>query len=99
MPSSIFPLAGAGTGKLDARAGLTLAGLVDGQRSPIEFMAIETAHGYASFFGRVHFHEGEPPGSARNLVDDQGTANDRTDFLEQIAQVLFRGVKRQVSDE
>ena len=75
------------------------AGFIDGEGAAIEFLAIELRDGGGGFFLCSHGDEGEAAGLAREFVHDQFATADVAGLFEQVENVAFGGVERQVTDE
>ena len=88
------PTAETATGALFAGTGF-----IDSDGASIEFLAVELRDGSVGFFLRSHFHERETAGLAGELVHDQFAFGDVARLLEQVEDVSFGGVKRQIPYE
>ena len=82
-------------------AGTIFAGtrFIDGEGATVEFFAVEIGNGFGRFFLRAHGDEGETAGLAREFVHDQFARCDIAGLFEEVQNVAFGGVKRQVAYE
>jgi hypothetical protein len=78
---------------------LTGTGFVDSECSTVEFFAVEIGHGFIGFFLRAHLHEGKSAGLARKFVHDEFATGDITGLFEQVQNVAFSRIERQVAHE
>jgi hypothetical protein len=78
---------------------LTGTGFVDGQRTAVQFLAVEISHGFVGFFLSAHLDERKSAGLARELVHDEFATGDIAGLFEQVENVAFGRVKRQVAHE
>jgi hypothetical protein len=82
-------------------AGTLLAGtgFVDGHLPAVEFLAIEPGDGRSGLLRRGHRHKREATGLVGELVQDEFARGDVSGLLEQVEDIAFSGVKRQVAYE
>jgi hypothetical protein len=71
--------------------------LIDGQRTTIDFLAVEFRNGCLRFFCSAHFHETESTGTTRHAIIDHLHPRDIARLGEEIGQVVFRHAKGQVA--
>jgi hypothetical protein len=75
------------------------AGFIDYQVAIAKKAAIQHLDSLAGLFLRRHLDEAEAPWAARELVRDDPNGLDGPGLLEQLTQVFFRSLKREVPDE
>jgi len=73
--------------------------LVYFQRSPADFLAVQTRHGLARFLIVGHFDEGESASPARFPVHGDVNAGDLSVGFKERAQLRFGGLKIQIPDK
>ena len=85
------------TTEVATRTFFARTGFIDGERTAVEFFAIELRDGSVGFFLRSHFHERETAGLVGEFVHDQFAFSDRTGLFEQVEDIAFGGIERQVT--
>jgi len=70
---------------------------IDGQRTAIDFLAMEFRDGCLRFFRRAHFDKAEAAGTPRHAIIDHLHPRDIARLGKKIGQVVFRHAKGQVA--
>ena len=78
---------------------LSWAGFIYGESASIEFLAVNFSNGLVGLFLRTHLHERKAPGLAREFVHDEFATDDIARLFEQVENLAFRRVERQVAYE
>jgi hypothetical protein len=81
------------TGTLFARTGL-----IHGEGSALDRLAVELRDGILGFLVGAHRHEGEPPRFAGEFILDQLDGSHRAGLAEEILEVDFRRRERKVAN-
>jgi len=70
---------------------------INGQRTAIDFLAMELGNSSLRFFRRTHFHEAKAPGATCHPVVDHLHPRDITRLGKKIGQVVFRHAEGQIA--
>jgi hypothetical protein len=103
LPTAELTLAAVAAAKSTAeaatRAFFAGLGFVDRQSATVQFFAIEIGDGLGGLFLRAHLDERKSTGFVRELVHDEFATGDVTRLFEQVEEVAFTGIEREVAYE
>jgi hypothetical protein len=99
-----FALGAVGSGAAAVAAlagGAFFAGFgdVDGEGAALEFFAVEHFDGFRRFGGTGEFDERESAGFAGEFIHHEVDGGDVAGLREEILQVVFHGLEREITDK
>ncbi len=77
------------TAEVTARAFFLRASFAHGNRTSVEFLAVQGVDGFLAFISSAHSHEAEATGTLSHAIEDQVRIGDGSDRREQLLKCLF----------